>query len=206
MSTAADRVAGVGDLYITADPDADALLNTDATALMIGMLLDQQIPLEWAFLGPHTLRSRLGHLDPVAIAALTEDEFVAVCCDKPAIHRFPASMGRRIHSLCAVLVDRYDAAAETIWADQPTGAELARRLRALPGFGPEKTQIFIALLAKRQGVRPEGWELAAGVFSDDTPRSIADIHDEASLTDVKAWKANQRAANKDKQGRPLGRQ
>ena len=103
-------------------------------------------------------------------------------------------MGRRIHALCTVLVEQYGGAAETIWADRPSGAELGERLRALPGFGVEKTQIFIALLAKRQGVRPDGWEDAAGVFADDVPRSIADIHDKASLAQVKAWKTAQRAA------------
>ncbi len=193
----------VGDLYITGDPDADALLNNDSTALMIGMLLDQQVPLEWAFAGPYTLLSRLGHLDAFVIAEQPEDDFVAVCCEKPAIHRFPASMGRRIHSLCTVLADRYEGRAEMIWADGPTGSQLARRLRALPGFGDEKTKIFIALLAKRQGVRPADWEQAAGVFADDQPRSIADVHDAASLAEVRAWKAAQRLAKRDKQGRPL---
>ena len=193
-----------GDVFITGDPDADSLLNTDANALLIGMLLDQQIPLEWAFAGPHTLSTRLGHLDPRRIAAIAEDEFVATCCQQPAVHRFPASMGRRIHALCTVLTERYGGSAEAIWADRPNGRELHRRLRALPGFGDEKTKILIALLAKRQGVRPDGWEHAAGVFADDQPRSIADISDEASLARVKAWKAAQRAAKLDKQGRPLG--
>ena len=114
-------------------------------------------------------------------------------------------MARRIHTLCEVLVEQYGGHAEAIWADQPDATELWKRVRALPGFGDEKTKIFIALLAKRQGVRPVGWQLAAGVFSDDQPRSIADIADEASLARVKAWKASQRAANKDKQDRPLKR-
>ena len=166
---------------------------------------DQQIPLEWAFAGPHTLRQRLGHLDAVKIAAMPEADIVAVCCEKPAVHRYPASMARRIHSLCEVLVERYGGDAGMIWADQPDAAELRKRVRALPGFGDEKTKIFVALLAKRQGVRPVGWELAAGVFSDDQPRSIADIADESSLARVKAWKASQRAADKDKQDRPLKR-
>jgi uncharacterized HhH-GPD family protein len=192
-----------GRLFITGDASADALLNTDFDALLIGMLLDQQIPLEWAFTGPHTLRVRLGHLDPHRIAAMTEDEFVAVCCEKPAIHRFPASMGRRIHAACEALVADYSGATERLWADDPDGATLARRLRALPGFGPEKTQIFIALLVKRFGVVIAGWETAAGVFADDQPRSIADCADAASLTAVRAWKAAQKAAGKDKQGRRL---
>jgi uncharacterized HhH-GPD family protein len=192
-----------GDLYITGDVDADALLNSDGTALMIGMLLDQQVPMEWAFRGPHTLRGRLGHLDAGRIAAMDEDDFVAVCCEKPAIHRFPASMGRRIHTLCTVLTDDYGQRAETIWADEPAAAEMVRRLRALPGFGEEKSKIFTALLAKRQGVRLDGWQRAAGAFGDDTPRSVADIHDAGSLAVVREWKQAQKAAKKDKQDRPL---
>ncbi|MEQ8436756.1 MAG: HhH-GPD-type base excision DNA repair protein [Ilumatobacter fluminis] len=191
-----------GDLYITGDAAADALLNDDFDALMIGMLLDQQVPLEWAFKGPFTLRARLGHLEPETIAALDEDEFVTVCCEKPAIHRFPASMGKRIRSLCAALTDEWDGHAASLWADGCDAATLSKRLRALPGFGPEKTKIFIALLAKRFAVRPDGWERAAGVFSDDEPRTIADCADEASLAAVRAWKAAQKAAGKDKQGRP----
>ncbi|MDJ0771281.1 MAG: HhH-GPD-type base excision DNA repair protein [Ilumatobacter sp.] len=190
-------------LYINGDPAADELLNDDPTALMLGMLLDQQVPMEWAFHGPHTLQLRLGHLDAAKIAAMPEDDVVAACCAKPAVHRFPASMGRRIHALCAVLADEYGGRADAIWADGPDGAELKRRLRALPGFGDEKSKIFIALLAKRFGIRPVGWEAAAGVFADDQPRSVADIHDEASLALVREWKKAQKAAKKDKQDRAL---
>ncbi len=192
-----------GDLYITGDLEADRLLNTDATALMIGMLLDQQVSLEWAFRGPDTLRHRLGHLDPARISEMDEEAVVTVCCQKPAVHRFPASMGRRIHALCDVLADEYGGRADGLWADGPDAETLAHRLRALPGFGAEKTQIFIALLAKRQGVRPDGWERAAGVFADDRPRSIAACRDEASLAAVRDWKRAQKAAQRDKQGRPL---
>ena len=192
-----------GDLHITGDESADALLNDDFDALMIGMLLDQQVPLEWAFRGPYTLRQRLGHLDPARIAALGDDEFVAVCCAKPAIHRFPAAMGRRIRSLCAALTEEWNGHAETLWADDCDAATLSKRLRALPGFGPEKTKIFVALLAKRFDVRPDGWEQAAGVFGDGEPRTIADCADDTSLAAVRAWKAAQKAAGKDKQGRPL---
>ena len=192
-----------GDLYITGDPEADALLNDDPTALMIGMVLDQQIPLAWAFAGPNTLLQRLGTLDAATLAVMPEDTVVVACCQKPAIHRFPASMGRRLHALCLELVADHDGRAESVWSDAPDGATLARRLRALPGFGDEKTKIFIALLAKRFGVRPDGWEAAAGVFADDRPRSIADCHDEASVAAVREWKAAQKAAKKDKQDRPL---
>jgi uncharacterized HhH-GPD family protein len=193
-----------GDLFITGDAAADERLNTDANALLIGMLLDQQVPLEWAFRGPHTLAERLGHLDVGRIAAMDEDELVAVACIAPAIHRFPAVMARRIQALCRALVGDWDADADMLWADGPDGRTLARRLRALPGFGPEKTKIFVALLAKRFGVRPDGWEDAAGVFADDQPRTIADCAGPEGLAAVRAWKAAQKAAGKDKQDRPLG--
>ncbi len=185
-----------GDLHITGDAAADDLLNTDGTALLLGMLLDQQVPMEWAFTGPATLRERLGHLDAAKIAAMSEDEFVEVCARKPAIHRFPASMGRRVHALCRVLAEDYDGRAESIWAGVADGGELKKRLKALPGFGVEKSEIFIALLAKRQGVRPKGWEAAAGAYAEATPRSVADIHDEESLGRVREWKQARKAAKK----------
>lgn len=192
-----------GDLFITGDPDADRLLNADGGALLIGMLLDQQVPMEWAFMGPATLKGRLGHLDLSRIASMDVETFVGVCCQKPAIHRFPASLGRRIHAVCEVIRDTYDGRPERIWIEADDADDLSARLRALPGFGDEKTKILIALLAKRQGVRPDGWERAAGVFADGTPRSVADIHDEASLAVVRNWKKAQKAAKRDKQDRPL---
>jgi uncharacterized HhH-GPD family protein len=192
-----------GTLYITGDETADELLNTDGNALLLGMLLDQQVPMEWAFKGPATLRDRLGHLDPAKIAAMDVDEFVAVCCEKPAIHRFPGSMGKRIHAVCTALVDDYDGDATNLWADVADGTELYRRLKALPGYGDEKSKIFVALLAKTQGVAPDGWQRAAGKFGDDVPRSVADIHDETSLGEVREWKKAQKAAKKDKQDRPI---
>ena len=193
----------VGDLYITGDDEADGLLNHDPAALIVGMLLDQQVPMGWAFAGPLTIRRRLGHLDVARIAALDEHELVQVCCAKPAIHRFPAVMGSRIHAMCSVLTEHYEGDVERLWADAPTGNELYRRLRELPGFGDEKARIFIALLAKRFGVRPDGWQQAAGVFADDEPRTIADCHDDVSLAAVREWKQTQRAERRDKQGRPL---
>ena len=189
-----------GTLYITGDADADRLLNTDGLALLVGMLLDQQVPMEWAFHGPATLKLRLGHLDAGRIAALDQEAFVQVCCAKPAIHRFPAVMGRRIHDVCRVLVDDYGGA---VWDAVTDGADLLARLRGLPGFGEEKARIFLALLAKRQGVTPAGWREAAGPFGDDTPRSVADIHDEASLAVVREWKRAAKAAGRDKQDRAL---
>lgn len=193
-----------GTLYITGDERADALLNSDGTALLIGMLLDQQVPMEWAFTGPATLRDRLGHLDARRIAAMDPDEFVAVCSTKPAIHRFPGSMGARIHELCTVLSAEYDGRGEQVWAGVRTGDELYRRLRALPGYGDEKTRIFIALLAKRMGVRPRGWATAAAPFSDRSPRSVADIDSAATLAKVREWKKAAKAAKRDKQDRPIG--
>ena len=192
-----------GTLYITGDPAADKLLNTEPLAALIGMLLDQQVPMEWAFKGPATLKERLGgQLDARQIAAMDPEAFVTLCCDKPAIHRFPASMGRRVHELCTFLVEHYDGEAAKVWKGVKTGDALLARLRELPGFGAEKSQIFLALLAKRLGVAPAGWQEAAGVFGDTTPRSVADIHDDASLAEVRTWKKAMKAAKKDKQGRP----
>jgi uncharacterized HhH-GPD family protein len=191
-----------GTLYITGRADADRLLNTDGTALLIGMLLDQQVPMEWAFAGPATLKERLGHLDARKIAAMDVDDFVAVCCEKPAIHRFPASMGRRIHELCVSLTDSYKGKGENVWKGVGDGAALYARLRGLPGYGDEKAKIFVAILAKRLGVRPEGWQQAAGRFGDETPRSVADIDSPETLASVREWKKAQKAAKKDKQDRP----
>jgi uncharacterized HhH-GPD family protein len=193
----------VGTLYITGDAGADRLLNTDGFALLVGMLLDQQVPMEWAFRGPATLKERLGHLDPNKIAAMSEDEVVAAATAKPAVHRFPAVMARRLYALATFIGDRYEGDASHIWSTAADGAELYGRLRELPGFGDEKAKIFVALLAKREDVRPPGWEQAAGVFADATPRSVADCDGPESLARVRQWKQAQRAAHKDKQGRPL---
>lgn len=192
-----------GTLHITGDPDADALLNTDPLAALIGMLLDQQVPMEWAFRGPATIKERLGgQLDCAEIAAMDPDEFVAVCAQKPAIHRFPGSMGKRVWELCRYLVEHYDGRADRVWSDAATGAELHQRLRELPGFGDEKAKIFTAVLAKRMGVAPPGWEEAAAPFSDDEPRSVADVSDDESLQRVRDWKKAMKAAKKSKQDAP----
>jgi uncharacterized HhH-GPD family protein len=191
-------------LYITGDPEADGLLNSNGLALLSGMLLDQQVPMEWAFTGPATLRQRLGHLDASEIAAMDVEDFVAVCADKPAIHRFPAAMGRRIHELCTVIAEQYGGDGANVWTGVATGDELYRRLRALPGYGEEKSRIFVAILAKTQGVAPPGWQDAAGRFGDDVPRSVADIDGPEALAKVREWKKAQKAAKRDKQGRPVG--
>ena len=185
---------------ITGDEASDRLLEDEPLALLIGMLLDQQVPMEWAFKGPMTLRGRLGgELDAGAIAAMSVDDFVAVCADKPAIHRFPAAMGKRIHELCTQLVEHYDGDAEALWRDVEDADELHRRLRELAGYGEEKTKIFIAILGKRLGVRPDGWERVAAPFSDEQPRSVADVDSEESLGRVREWKKAMKAAKKSKQ-------
>jgi len=188
-----------GSLAVTGDPAADHLLNTDPLALLIGMLLDQQVPMEWAFRGPATLVNRLGGLDAGAVADMDPEAFLEACRAKPAIHRFPRSMAGRIQDLCRHLVDHHGGDAADIWRGASDGADLSRRLRALPGYGAEKTMIFVAILAKRMGVAPEGWEAAAGPFADDVPRSVADIDSPEALATVRAWKKAQKAAGKSKQ-------
>jgi uncharacterized HhH-GPD family protein len=192
-----------GTLFITGDKAADNLLNTDGNALLLGMLLDQQVPMEWAFAGPKTLKDRLGHLDPKKIAAMDVEEFVTLCCEKPAIHRFPGSMGKRVHQVCTALVEDYTGNAVNLWKDVDSGTEIYKRLKALPGYGDEKSKIFVALLGKTQGIEPEGWREAAGKFGDDVPRSVADVFDDVSLGKVREWKKDQKAAKKDKQDRPV---
>jgi uncharacterized HhH-GPD family protein len=192
-----------GTLYITGDAEADRLLNTDGTALLIGMLLDQQVPMEWAFKGPAVLKARLGHIDAAKIAGMDREDLVAVFCEKPALHRFPANMGRRAYDLCVRLTEHYDGHGENVWKEVGRGDVLFARVRALPGFGDEKAKIFVAILAKRFGVRPPGWEEAAGPFADVTPRSVADIDSPHSFAKVREWKKAAKAAKRDKQDRPL---
>ena len=193
----------MGTLYITGNPASDRLLNSNGTALLIGMLLDQQVPMEWAFNGAFTLKDRLGHLDPRRIAGMDPDAFLAVCTDKPAIHRFPKAMAARIQGMCAVIADRYGNKGENIWKGVDDANELFLRLRELPGYGEEKAQIFVALLAKRFDIRPNGWKKAAGVFSDSNPRTVADITSPETLLKVRAWKKAEKAADRDKQSRPM---
>ena len=190
-----------GTLAVTGDPDADRLLVEDPLALLIGMLLDQQVPMEWAFRGPYTLRERLGvsgRLDAATIAAMAPDDFEALFRNKPALHRYPGSMAKRTHDLCRHLVDEYDGDAAAVWRDASDGAEVYRRLRALPGYGEEKAKIFLAILGKRLGVAPPGWEEAAAPFSDTTPRSVADIDSPESLRRVREWKTEQKRKKRSK--------
>src|SRR5688572_3747932 len=178
-----------GDLYITGDPEADGLLNTDPLALLIGMLLDQQVPMEWAFGAPPKLKERLGgSIDAGRIAAMPLEELEVVFKGPPALHRFPGSMAKRTHQVCQHLVEHHDGRADALWDDEPDAKELFTRLKALPGYGVEKSKIFMALLAKRFGITPDGWEEVAAPFSDAERRSIADVHSPASLLEVRAWK------------------
>lgn len=186
-------------LAIAGDPEADRLLNESPLAVLLGMLLDQQVPMEWAFRGPAVLKERLGSLDAKAIVEAGPDALTAAFVEKPALHRFPGSMAKRAYALCEAIVDQYGGDAEAIWRDVEDGKELYKRLRALPGFGEEKSKIFVALLAKRFGVRPPGWEEAAGPFADDTPRSAADVDGPESLARVREWKKAQKAKGKSKQ-------
>lgn len=184
---------------ITGNVEADRLLETEPFALMLGMLLDQQVPMEWAFIGPYRLRERLGGtLDAAAIATMDPADVEAVFREKPALHRFPGAMAKRAQALSQHLVAHYDGRAENVWAGVATGDELLGRLRQLPGYGDEKARIFLALLAKRLGVGPRGWEEAAAPFSDPTPRSVADIDSPEALQQVREWKRAQKARGKSK--------
>jgi uncharacterized HhH-GPD family protein len=184
---------------VTGDAEADELLAENPLALLIGMLLDQQVPMEWAFRGPLTLKERLGGtLDAETIAALGEDKIEAIFRDKPAMHRYPGSMGKRTHALCVYVVEHYDGDAAAIWRGAASGQEIYRRLRELPGYGDEKAKIFLAILGKRLGVAAPGWEEAAAPFSDATPRSVADVDSRESLDRVREFKRARKAEKKGK--------
>ena len=191
------------DLYVTGKPAADRLLRKDGTALLICMLLDQQVPMEWAFTGPFTITERLGHLDPKRIAAMRVDRFVSICCEKPAIHRFPAAMAKRIHELCHVLATEYDNDGANVWRGIDDASELYKRLRKFPGFGDEKARIFVALLAKRFDIAPEGWQRVAKPFGDHRMRTVADIDSAEALLKVRRFKQLEKARDRDKASRPL---
>jgi uncharacterized HhH-GPD family protein len=188
-----------GALPVTGEPEADDLLVENQLALLIGMLLDQQVPMEWAFRGPLTLKQRLGgSLDAETIADMDPEKIEAVFREKPAMHRYPGSMGKRTHALCAFVVEHYGGDASAIWRGAPSGQEIYRRLRELPGYGEEKAKIFLAILGKRLGAAAPGWEDAAAPFSDAAPRSVADIDSAASLARVREFKRAQKAKKKGK--------
>lgn len=178
-------------LHLAGDQAADDLLARDPFALMVGMLLDQQFPMERAFSGPATIAARLGvsSLDPAAIAAHDPEAFVKLMTGPPAVHRFPGAMAARTQKLAAHVVDQYHGDAAAVWRDAGSGAELLRRVKALPGFGEQKARILVALLGKQLGVRPDGWRAAAGAYGDEgSRRSIADVVDATTLSEVRAYK------------------
>jgi uncharacterized HhH-GPD family protein len=187
-------------LYLSGDPEADAFLSEDPLALLIGMVLDQQVPLERAFSSPRDLRDRLGgQLDVGAIAAIDPAELAEVFSQRPALHRFPASNAGRVQQLCQIIVSDYDRDAARVWEGASSGTELLRRVRALPGFGDQKAKIFVALLGKQLGVRPAGWQEVSKPFGDKgTHYSVADITSKESLLRVRAHKAEIKAAAKSK--------
>lgn len=182
-------------LHLAQNPEADKLLSENPLALLIGLVLDQQVPLEWAFAAPAELRQRFERdLDAEEISATDPAVLGAMFSRKPALHRYPGSMAQRVHDLCKVLVDDYDGRAENVWRDASSGKELFDRVRGLPGFGEQKAKIFVALLGKQLGVRPEGWEAVSEPYSESGSfRSVADITDEATLAKVRAFKADLKA-------------
>ncbi|WP_188037520.1 HhH-GPD-type base excision DNA repair protein [Actinotalea sp. JY-7885] len=183
-------------LWLTGDPEADALLDADPFALLLGMLLDQQVAMETAFAGPRKIADRLGTLDPRAVADADPEQFAALCATPPAVHRYPGSMAGRVQAVARAVVDTYDGDVTRLWRDgDPDGREVLRRLTALPGFGDQKARIFLALLGKRRGVTPAGWREAAVAYGEEgSRRSIADVTDEASLLEVRATKKALKAA------------
>jgi uncharacterized HhH-GPD family protein len=181
-----------GDLPVTGDPAADRLLADDPLALLIGMLLDQQVPMEWAFRGPYDLKQRLGgRLDAAEIAGRDPEEFKTLFSERPALHRYPGSMAGRVQALCQTVVDEYGGQAAKLWKTAASGDELLARLKALPGFGPDKARIFVGVLGKRFGVTPPGWETAAADWA-----SVADVDSPEALERVREAKKAMKAAKK----------
>lgn len=186
-------------LRIAQQPEADELLARSPLAALVGMLLDQQVPMEWAFSGPYALAQRMGgdDLDAHEIATYDPEAFTGLFTDKPALHRYPGSMAKRVQQLCQYLVAQYDGEASAVWTGATSGADLRKRLNALPGFGTQKAQIFLALLGKQFGVRPPGWREAAGPYGEaDAHRSVADITGPESLAEVRAFKQEAKQAAK----------
>jgi len=187
-------------MCLAQNSEADQLLTDSPLALLIGMVLDQQIPLEWAFTGPLTLRQRLGRdLDAADLASRDPDALAKVFATPPALHRFPGSMAGRVQEMCRVVADDYGNDAANVWAGVKDAGELLKRIEGLPGFGKMKAKIFLALLGKQLGVRPKGWREAAGEFGEDRSyKSVADITDGKSLEKVRAYKKEMKAAAKAK--------
>ncbi|GAB4084883.1 HhH-GPD-type base excision DNA repair protein [Myceligenerans cantabricum] len=181
---------------VTGLPEADAVLNEHPFAVMVAMLLDQQYGMEHAFRGPWKIKSRLGSIDPGVIAETDPDEFVTMATTAPAIHRYGRSMAGRVQDLAQHVVDEYDGDATRIWREATSGDDLFARVRALPGYGDQKTKVFIALLAKQMNIRPEGWEKAAGDYALDGYRSVADVTSPETLQRVRDFKKAKKAAAK----------
>ena len=192
--------SGADSLHLTEDPAADALLSENANALLVGMVLDQQVPLEKAFSGPAVIAQRMnGSFDVAAIAATSEEDSVALCSERPAIHRFPGAMAKRVRQVCLQLVERYDGDVERLYASVASGAELKAALAELPGFGEQKAAIFTALLGKQRGITPAGWREAAHPYGEEgTFVSVADIVDHESLLKVRSAKQAAKAEAKAK--------
>lgn len=184
-------------LRIAQDEVADELLSSDPFALLVGMLLDQQFPMERAFAGPAKVKERFGTLAPAEIAAAEPEAFADLCATPPAVHRYGRSMAGRIQAVATVVRDEYDGDVTRIWTTAADTKELLKRLKALPGFGDQKARIFAALLGKQLGVRPDGWREAIGPYAEDgSRRSVADVTDEGSLQEVRDFKKAAKAEAK----------
>lgn len=183
-------------LRIAQDPAADELLSTDPFALLAGMLLDQQFPMERAFAGPAKVLERFGTLDPAEIAVADPERFADLCATPPAIHRYGRSMAQRLQALASAVVAEYDGDTTRIWTEATSGRDLVDRVKALPGFGEQKAKIFTALLAKQLDVKPRGWTTAVGDYGKKGYRSVADVVDEESLNKVRAYKKEMKAKAK----------
>ncbi len=186
---------GMG-FHITGEPESDAVLDHHPFAVVLGMMLDQQYPMEHAFRGPAKVLDRFGTLDPALIAAADPEEFAAMAATTPAVHRFPGSMATRIQALAALVVEEYDGDTTRLWTEATDGTDLLRRIQRLPGFGRQKAQILVALLAKQLGVRPDGWEAAAGGYAEEGYRSVADVTDPVTLQKVRDYKKAKKAEAK----------
>jgi len=188
------------DLTLTGDAEADRLLTEDPFALLVGMLLDQQIAMEVAFIGPRKIADRMDGFSITKIAESDIEKFVELCVTPPAIHRYGGSMARRVHGLAQYIVEHYDGDAEAIWTSgrpKPDGDEVLKRLKALPGYGEQKAKIFLSLLGKQRGVQPKGWREVAGAYGDrGSRRSIADVVSPETLAEVRAFKKATKAAAK----------